>query len=336
MELNLALSTLHPNITMDHGESELYTLKNQFYTNQYLKVIAYPLEQFSSETQLSVLVFQVRATIALGHDASQLIENGKSTFGVEQEQVPKNELVFQLLQAWNDLQTFGTDDSIYFDDIILSGKTPTTELQAVLTALYLVKWGKNVDQAIQVLNRYVDAHASAAVELECYLVLVQLYFVRGTYAPAFKIFNDFKQMPSSVRDSIVYQVLESWVLSIKGESDNISNAYYFYDELLSADFDDDAAGKLRVLGSVFALTLQLKHYPEAQELLTQMKALDGDAQSADFVANQITLDYLTHSGENVPVLLENLAKLDPEHQLLRELLEKNKLFDEVVEKYAVK
>lgn len=305
---------------MEHTESELYTLKNQFYSHQHQKVIAYSLDQFSENVQLSVLSFQIRSTVSLGKDASPLIDDGKTKF-------PESEALFQLLQAWNDLHSFGTDDSTYFNDV----ETPTTALEAVLTAIYLVKVGKNIDQAIQILTTYIDSNPS---ELEPFLLLVQLYLVKGNFTSALKIFNDFQLFSSDARDSIIYLVLESWIHSIKGESDNISNAYYFYDDLLSGDFDDDSEGKFKLLISVFVLTLQLKHYPEAQELLIQIASLS-PKPNADFIANQITADYLMNNGSKVGPLLEELASVDPDHQLMVELKEKNQLFDEIVSKYKV-
>ncbi|CAH2350936.1 coatomer subunit epsilon [[Candida] railenensis] len=320
---------------MDHSESDLYTIKTQFYTYQHQKVIDYDLEQFAPESQLSVSIFQIRSTITLGKDASKLIENGRAKFSSEDAGDAASALLaFECLQAWNDLKTFGTDDSTYFDDIITSSTPALSELQAIYTAVYLVKVNKDIDQAIQFLSSYIDAKASNS-ELEPLLVLVQLYLIKGNFSPALKIFKDFKQFPDSARDSIIYQVLESWVLSIKGESDNINNAYYFYDELLSSDFDDDAEGKFRLLNSLFVLTLQLKHYPEAQELLIQIKSSNHTSTSADFVANQITFDYLTNSGAKVEDFLQELTTLDEEHKLLIDLAEKNKLFDEIVEKYKV-
>ena len=124
---------------------ELYTIRYQFYTNQYHKVKSYSLEEFSEENQLKVLEFQIRSTVALDQDASQLIEQGKTRF-------PDNEGFFQLLQAWNDLHDFGTDDSTYFEDL----KQAKFELQAILTSLYLVKFAKDIDQSIKFLTDYID------------------------------------------------------------------------------------------------------------------------------------------------------------------------------------
>lgn len=309
------------------GDSgELYTIRNQFYTNQHHKVIEYSLDLFAQENQLKVLEYQIRSTIAVQEDASELIENGKLQF-------PDNEALFQLLSAWDDLKSFGTDDSTYFEDV----KEAKFELQAVLTSKYLVKFGKDLDQAIQFLSAYIDTIGSKFNELEPYLILTQLYLAKGNYTGAFKIFNSFQKFPEYTRDSIIYQVLESWILSIKGETDNINNSYYFYDELLSSDFDNDPQGKFKILSVLFVLTLQLKHYPEAKELIKYIDSLNLDTKliNGDFIANQITFDYLDNNGDNITKLVNDLKAIEPEHPLLVDLEEKNSKFNEIVSKYKV-
>lgn len=309
------------NLFSDSGE--LYTIRNEFYTNQNRKVIGYALDLFSDETRLKVLEYQIRSYVLLNEDASPLIENGRFQF-------PENDELFDALQSWNDLNSFGTDESTYFDDITEA----TFELQAVLTALYLVKFQGNYDQAISLLVQFNNTNPNNLNELEPYLVLVQLYLIKENVSEAKKIFQSFKKFPSSSRDNIIYQVLESWLLAVEGGADNISNAYYFYYELLSADFEDDVQGKFRLLNSLFALTLQMKHYPEAQELLDQIVALNFKGpQSADFIANQIAFEYLTNDGAEVGTLLKQIYQVNPDHHLLSDLKSKNDTFNEIVAKY---
>lgn len=303
---------------------ELYTLRNQFYTNQHNKVKSYSLDLFSPENQLKALEFQIRSTIALEQDASKMIEDGKTEF-------PGNEPLFQLLSAWNDLKDFGVDDSTYFEDV----KKATFELQAVMTALYLVKFDKDIDQAIVFLNEYIDNVNSLAKynELEPFLVLVQLYLIKGNLVGASRVIQNLNHFPESARDNIIYQVMESWILAVTGGSDNINNSYYFYDEIMSNDFDDDVQGKFKILNVIFALTLQLKHYPEAQEILEQIKGLG--IVDADFIANQITFDQLHNNGANSKKLLGELKKLDSDHELLKDYEQKTNIFDEIVTKYSI-
>ncbi|ABN68163.1 predicted protein [Scheffersomyces stipitis CBS 6054] len=304
---------------------ELYTIRNQFYTNQHHKVRSYSLNQFSPENQLKALEYQIRSIIALEDDASSVIDDGKARF-------PGNEGLFQLLSAWNDLKSFGTDDSTYFDDV----KTATYELQAVLTTLYVVKLDKDIDQAITFLTSYIDNTNTLNKynEIEPFLILIQLHLVKGNFAAANKIFVNFANFPDSSRDNIIYQVMESWIEAIKGESDNINRSYSLYDELLSSDFDDDPQGKFKLLNVLFVLTIQLKHYPEAQELLLQIKALN-QKPNADFIANQITFDYLVNGGANVDGLLNELKSLDITHPLVVDLEEKTTVFNDIVAKYQV-
>lgn len=296
---------------------ELYSIRNEFYTNQHNRVKNYLLDSFSAENQLKVLEFQIRLTIALGEDASQLISSGKSRF-------PDNDGFFQLLEAYNDLSSFGTDSLTYFDDV----KEALFELEAVLTALYLVKYEKDFEQATKILNGYI---AKGTPEFEPYLLLVQLHLVQIDLVAANKTFNELKKFNMS--DDIVYSVIESWINALRGESENINNSFYFYDELLSTDFEDDNQLKFRILNVLFVLTLQLQHYPEATELLSQIESIHPEV-TGDFVANQIAYDYLVNFGSNVPDLLTKLRQVQEGHRRLTDLEEKSKLFDDIAVKYA--
>lgn len=307
------------------GDSgELFTIRNQFYTGQHNKVKHYALDQFNEESQLQVIEYQVRSLVSLGEDASKLIDEGKSRF-------PDKEALFQLLSAWNDLHSFGTDDSTYFEDV----NEPVSELQAILSSFYLVKFVKDIDGAIKLLTTYVDNAGILKInELEPYLVLVQLYLIKGNFNAANKIFNNFRNFPDSSRDNIIYQVLESWILSIKGETDNINNSYYFYDEVLSSDFEGDEISKFKVLNILLVLTIQLKHQPEAIELLKQIKALDCKP-NGDLLANEIALNYLlgkSKAGDNQE-LINKLVQLDQDHAYLVDRKSKLDKFSEIVTKY---
>ena len=198
-----------------------------------------------------------------------------------------------------------------------------------------MKFDKDIDQAITFLSDYIDNVNSLAKynELEPFLVLVQLYLIKGNLTGATKVLQNLNQFPESARDNIVYQVLESWILSVTGGSDNINNSYYFYDEILSSDFDQDIQGKFKILNVLFALTLQLKHFPEAQELLEQIKGLG--VVDANFIANQITFDQLQNDGANTAELLSELKRLDASHELLKEQDLKTSIFDDIVTKYSI-
>ncbi|KAF8003344.1 hypothetical protein HF325_002589 [Metschnikowia pulcherrima] len=243
---------------------ELFTIRNQFYTGQHSKVVAYDLDLFSPEAQLKVLEFQVRSIVARDDDASLLIEQGKSFF-------PDQEEVFSVLQAWNDLATFGTDELTYFDDIAEA----TFETQAVLTALYLVKYHKDVDLAIALLTKFTARASENAFELEPYLLLVQLYLFKENFAEANKVV-------------------------------------------------------------LFVMTLQLKHIPEAQEVLDQVAALDyKGAGTADMLANRITYEYLTNDGPMWWHCCVNWPLQMPSTSFWLISRRKNERFDAIVEKYQV-
>ncbi|KAI5964144.1 uncharacterized protein KGF55_002086 [Candida pseudojiufengensis] len=322
---------------------ELYLIRYQFYTNQHEKVTNYNLEDFSPENQLKVLEYIIRSTIELNLDASNLIENGRSIF-------PDDLNVFQVLQAWNDLHDFGTDDSTYFEDL----KEAKFELQAILTTFYLVKFEKDLNQAIIFLNDYLENLniSTKYNEIEIYLILIQLNLIRGNYSNVKKIFMQLNQFPEFVKDNIIYQIIESWVKSIQNGNENLNNCFYFYDEILNNSFnDDDIKGKIHNLIILFILNLQLKHYPESQEILKQIENIKLDYEQLskendnnnsikfkddeldNLLANQITLDRLINFGNESEKLLEELKKINGEHELIKDEASKNELFDSIVTKY---
>ncbi|KAI5956564.1 hypothetical protein KGF54_001039 [Candida jiufengensis] len=314
---------------------ELYSIRYQFYTNQHQKVTEYNLQDFSPENQLKVLEYQIRSTIELNLDASTLIENGRTIF-------PDDGNVFQLLQAWNDLNDFGTDDSTYFEDL----KEAKFELQAILTTFYLIKFEKDFDQGIQFLNNYLENLniSTKYNEIEIFLVLIQLNSIKGNYSKVKTIFMQLNQFPDFVRDNIIYQIIESWYKSIQNGSENLNNCFYFYDEILNNSFnDDDLKGKIHNLLILFILNLQLKHYPESQEILKQIENLKldnnendikiKDEEFDDLLANKITFDRLINFGNDSDKLLEELKNINSDHELIKDEEAKNELFDSIVSKY---
>lgn len=306
-----------------NNSGELYTIRNQFYTGQHQKVAAYDVQLFSQVVRPKVLELQIRSHVALAHDASQLIDGGRTQFA-------DHATLFDLLQAWNDLHALNTGDSTYFEAV----NQAEFEAQACLTALYWTKVHGNHEQAISILAGFVSSTAASAHDLEPYLLLVQLHLIHGRFAEASKVFAQLQKFPVSARDDIVYQVAESWISAAKGGFDNINNASCFYDELLAADFDGEAHGKYHLLGVLFALNVQLKRYPEAQDLLEQIDQLQFKNDTAgDLLANRMTFEYLTKKGENVVGLLRQLAGVNPNHALLADLKDKNAIFDAIVEKY---
>lgn len=302
---------------------ELYVIRNQFYTGQYDKVATYDLSLFSEEARPKVVEFQTRAKVALAEDASQLIEQARSMFSNQNE-------LLDALQAWNDLNVFGTEDSVYFDSV----ESAEFETQASLTAIYLVKVRNDLDQAISLLSDFVSSTKISAHELEPYLLLTQLHLVNGSISNANKVYTKFLALPAGSRDDIIFHLLDSWFSACKGGLENVSKSTYFYEELLETDFEEGSQGKLYFLSFLFALSLQLHRFPEAQHFLDQIDALNSSNDSSgDLLANRITYEYLTKDGENVLLLLRELANVNPKHALLIDIKDKNAKLDAIVEKY---
>ncbi|KAK7677975.1 hypothetical protein QCA50_019057 [Cerrena zonata] len=140
-----------------------------------------------------------------------------------------------------------------------------------------------------------------------------------------------------VTDPYPYQFEQQNVnveLKIYNHINTIANLYHTHQYTTKMDAFSDS-GHFKILNVLFVLTLKLKHYPEAKELIQSINALNLKTPNGDFIANQITLDYLDNDGANVDKLLEELKTVEPEHQLIVDLNEKNDAFDEIVGKYKV-
>lgn len=313
---------------MDNFEDtgELFTLRNQFFTGQYTLVKDHALEEFSEQTQPKVLEYQIRSSIALGQDASKLIDllNSKLPEGENQE-------IYLPLSAWNDMMCFGTDNSTYFESL----KEPKNVLQAILTGLYYFHAEHSIDRAIECLNNFVEKSSLITFdELEPLLWLAQLYLLKENYLAANKVLLKFDSLQSSTKDVVIYQVLESWMMSLRGKTENLSNSFYFYDEILSTGAEADPFAKTKILSIMFVLYLQMRHFPEAQETLGQIEALC-TKPDATLISNKITLDIIVNKGQNVSDLLGQLSKVSPDHPHLKGRAEKNAAFEEIVSKYKL-
>lgn len=302
---------------------ELYNIRNQFFTNQFHAVKDVEIAQLSSESQLKALEFVIRLMVALGEDALELINDARIQF-------PDDSSFFDLLAAWNDFIALGDESLAYFENL----QSALFELQAVLLGHYWTRKGDTA-KAIALITQYIDSSKAYLRynELEVFLILVQLHFAAGSFTAAALVFAKIAKFPSSARDNILYQLLESWTLSIKGGSENLNNSYFFYDELATQDFTKDIDARFRILNTLFVLTVQLKHYPEAHEMLKQIEELPV-APNADFIANRIAFDYAVNEGENVADLLLELQSVDPNHRFLLDHEEKWTKFDSIVEKYS--
>lgn len=128
--------------------------------------------------------------------------------------------------------------------------------------------------------------------------------------------------------------MESWMMSLRGKTENLSNSFYFYDEILSSGAESDPFAKKKILSIMFVLYLQMRHFPEAQETLGQIEALS-TKPDATLISNKITLDIIVNKGEDVSKLLEELSKISPDHPHLKDRAEKNAAFEEIVSKYKL-
>ena len=150
-------------------------------------------------------------------------------------------------------------------------------------------------------------------------MLVQLYLIKGNLTGATKVLQNLNQFPESARDNIVYQVLESWILSVTGDQTISTIATTFTMRFYRAILIKTFRGKFKIFECVVCVDVAVETFPEAQELLEQIKGLG--VVDANF-ANQITFDQLQNDGANTAELLSELKRLDASHELLKSKISK--------------
>jgi len=148
------------------------------------------------------------------------------------------------------------------------------------------------------------------------------------------------------QDSLLVNITESWVgmrevrkivsslgpwlhqLLTNGKQggEKYQAAYYVFEELAQAPSTQSTHN----LVSQALAELHLGRLPEAEAALQQ--AMQLDPESEDVVANLVVLN--TMLGKDTKEQLDTLRRINPSHQLLGGLEEKNQEFGKALEKYS--
>lgn len=281
--------------------TDLFTLRQHFFTGEYSDVIDISPEDYTGAAAVTALEYKLRALIITGDysTATSLLSSSspddtfKSAF----------EAYIALAQ--------GSDASSTFEQLITDSKDAS--IVQILGSFYLIKAGRT-EEAIKLLSRHEES-------LEAVLLLVQLYLSQGKLDAAEK---EVFQASAYSHDSIIYNLAEAYVNSAKN-GENLRGSLYFFEEL------SHGHPTFKTLIGELVLNLQLHQWPEADEVLRKLGELQGT--SADLVANEYAYANITGDHSVAKTKLEQLEELAPEHPTLVDFKQKNELFDSVVEKY---
>ena len=130
------------------------------------------------------------------------------------------------------------------------------------------------------------------------------------------------------QDSLLVNIAESWVgLRVGGE--RYQSAFYVFEEMATAPSSSSEMATKPLIAQAIA-ELHLGRLPEAESALQE--AVKRSPKDKEAIANSIVLG--TVMGKDVSGLRGELEAVDSEHIFLRDLREKERLFDMAAGKYS--
>ncbi|ODV94341.1 hypothetical protein PACTADRAFT_51199 [Pachysolen tannophilus NRRL Y-2460] len=287
---------------------ELYQIRKQFFSGQYLKATDHQLDSFSEPAVPKVREYILRSHLILGN--YEEVETGIQN--IEDTDVSKSFELYTLFVKSNEKEPIEE-----FDDF-LTNVTSDSEVITVLGSIYLARTGR-IDEALKLLEKN-----SANNSMECISIQIQLRILTNRLDLALKDISNFSKI---AQDDIVFNLTESWVNLLKGGS-AYQSSFYFYEEISQSNTS------LKNLICLLILNLQLHHLPESAEVIEQLKTInEADVTNGDLLANQITYYVLNGEFEKVDELREELITQNSEHPYIVDYNEKVALFDDIVAKY---
>ncbi|KAI5847813.1 coatomer epsilon subunit-domain-containing protein [Morchella snyderi] len=289
------------------SEGELLAMHTAFFSGQYQAVLDTDTSTLSPSNALPARIYVLRSRIALG-DAPSVISELESE---------SNTPDLAAVKAFAEYTTGAKDAAIAAVEALVESAADNATVQ-VLGAIVLQNEGRS-DEALGLLSNHVNS-------LEAVALTVHLRLSQNRTDLALKEVQAAKRW---AQDSLLVNLAEAYLgLRIGGEK--YQSAYYVFEELAQAP----ASSTCRTLVGQAVAELHLGRLEEAEVALQQ--ALDKKADDADALANMLVL--ATIAGKDVD---EWRAKLEATeaaeaHPFLRELREKEELFERAAGKYSAK
>jgi len=289
---------------------ELFDLKNAFFTGNYQTCIneAQKLKLADPDVSLERDVFMYRSYLAL------------KKFRVVLEEIGPNSspTLKPLSMLAKFLSSPSKRDEIVTElDSLMAGDVDVNNYVQLLVAasIYLVM--EQPESALRVLH--------PSDQLECIALRIQtlLSIHRPDLAK-----KELKTMQEKDEDATVTQLAQAWTnMSLGGEK--VQEAYYIYQEMI------DKLGSTALLLNGQAVTfLAQGKYSEAESALAE--AIEKDPNNPDTLVNMIVL--AQHQGKQPEVsnrYLSQLKDMDPHHNFVTKLAQKEADFDRMVKQYAI-
>lgn len=310
-------------------EKELYTIIQLFYSGNYKEITDLDLDtefDFSNILyDIEAQFYKIRANLILNNydSASNLLSNlnknlsDLSSIDNQTKDVLLNDIkilnYFIDFKKLNDVGKIDYDLLNSFDD-----KLPTL---ATLYKKIIIN-----DVQIDVQNPDLD--------LESYLLLL--------FSSDSEISNSaLIDLKNHYSDSLILDFAIAWLGLINPSSSNsddtpvnTKNSYYFFEELTSSSNTDSIKNVINLL----ACHLKLGNIPEALDCLAKLNSMENShitkqSWNHSLLINKIALTSINGDSVQYNSLIDEIKKKFPDSYYVKDLVEKEQLFDSIVSTY---
>lgn len=135
-------------------------------------------------------------------------------------------------------------------------------------------------------------------------------------------------------ETVGYNQASAWIQLAK-YGDDLNSAYYHFDELTNSE----NTTSLKSLISTLVANIKLLHFPEAEDVLSQIASftkdhkIDFPSWASDLLINKIALKSIQNKNDEADKLYSELQKKDPNCDYVKDMDEKSNQFDAIVAKY---
>ncbi|KAG2757085.1 hypothetical protein P692DRAFT_201698605 [Suillus brevipes Sb2] len=301
---------------------DLYFVRQQFTLGAYPALIALPLPDPSSSDYIPILLYKIRAHLALGDNTTALALVPADTENVALRAAAALATGEQGLEALRDLcvELEGDEDSEEWEK----------EIVQVLAATAFVRAGE-IEEALETLSaEEKTGDEPAALLSQIYLSLARPALAQKVLAPALK----------ANPDALVLQLAESAISLVTGSQGTSGEPYApalsFYNEQVANPSISSAAllvgrAVVRILrGELSAAQSDLE---EAESILSRAKCEQG---SSDMLAALVVAAGLSGAKKGeADELWSRLLKQHPSHPMVADIGAKDLMFDECASKFEV-
>lgn len=288
---------------------ELFDVKNAFYIGNYQQCIneAQKLKPSTSSLQVERDAFLYRAYIAQRKYRVVLDEISAAS--------PAELQPLRLLAEYFAVPS-KRESLVSSLDQQVSGNVDVSNHTFIIVAASVYYLERKYDSALRLLNE--------ADHLECSALSLQIYLKMDRVDLAWK---ELKSMQEMDDDATLTQLATAWV-SIMMNGERLQDGYYIFQEMN----DKHSSTSLLLNGQATCFLGQGK-YEEAESSLQE--SLDKDSNNPDTLINMIVLSQ--HTGKPPEVANRYLSQLKDshlDHPFIKEYLQKESEFDQLVSQYA--